>query len=136
MPLTLGVGQGGCCMCAERGSDMRTIVRRLIVAMLALLAPMNAATAQDQSRTEIDHGAELDRAASLIRDHKPAEADAILSAVIATQEREDAAETNQIYCARTGPEVILYMGMAAADKKTRSLVRSTAPEACFSRRSF
>ena len=87
---------------------------------LALLAA--AAPAADSGQADVN------RAAALIGAKQPAEAVAVLDALIARQEAERKGETRDVYCARTPAETMLYTGMAAQAKR-RALVLAEA--ACY-----
>jgi tetratricopeptide (TPR) repeat protein len=100
---------------------------------LALLAAAPVPTAQPAiaaapSAQDIAQG-RVDRAADLIGAGKPAEAIAILDALIAEQEKQRQGETRQVYCARSGAETILYSGHAARQKKAAIVL---AEAACYS----
>jgi len=89
---------------------------------LALLAAQPAAQLQPAPARAApsvadEDQAEVDRAVLLIHAGKPAEAVAVLDALIAAQEKRWAGDTQRRYCARSPVETILYAGTAAREKK-------------------
>jgi tetratricopeptide (TPR) repeat protein len=86
---------------------------------LALLgaAPAVQAPAPQPAASEDKDMTEVDRAAVLIDEAKPAEAVALLDALIAKQENARKGDARTTYCARSPAESLGYMIGAAKEKK-------------------
>jgi tetratricopeptide (TPR) repeat protein len=67
-------------------------------------------TQQDQDQVQVD------KAADLIHSGKPAEAVALLDSLIAAQEKSRQGDPQDVYCARSPVESLLYGGQAAQQK--------------------
>lgn len=90
-----------------------------------LHAPAAAMTQAAPAATAIDEEAErrqIDEALALIRDGKPAEAITLLDPLIAAREQAYASEKRIIFTSRSMAEMILYMGMAAQQKRAAIVV--------------
>ena len=100
---------------------------------LALLAATPAAAAQSAvvaaPSAEDSAQGRVDRAADLIGAGKPAEAVALLDALIAEQEKQRASDTREVYCARSMAETMVYTGDAARRKKAAIVLPEAA---CYS----
>jgi Flp pilus assembly protein TadD len=104
------------------------MIMKLLIAFALLTS---AANAQQPAPTPAADGdqVQVDRAAELIGSGKPADAVAVLDALIATQEAQRTKETRQIYCARTPAESLLYLATAANEKKAAIVLPQSA---CYS----
>jgi tetratricopeptide (TPR) repeat protein len=96
----------------------------LALALLAAAAdpPTTVSTGQEDQ-------AQVDRASELIHSGKPAEAVALLDALIASQEAKRKNDPRQVYCARSPAESLSY-GLEAAKEKKAAVVLPQS--ACYS----
>lgn len=95
----------------------------LLAAAPAPAQPSAAPAAQEAAKSPVDS------AADLIGAGKPAEAVALLDALIADQEKQRRGETRQGYCARSPAEALLYTVGAANEKKAAVVLPQ---DACYS----
>lgn len=94
----------------------------ITAAALVVASPMSGLLAQTAPASKPAEApgdpedADLIRARDLIEAHRPLDAISIVDQIIANKEKAHVAEKRQIYCARSLPEVLLYMAMAAQAK--------------------
>jgi tetratricopeptide (TPR) repeat protein len=114
-------------------------MRRVVLAALALAAafPMQELAAQTAPPPKAADAASdpetanVLRARDLVEAHRPEEAIPILDQVIANEAKAHADEKRTIYCARSLPEVLMYMGMAANAKTSAVALGPTWATAFF-----
>jgi tetratricopeptide (TPR) repeat protein len=99
------------------------------LAFLAAAPSAQPAAAAPAVAAEDNAQAQVNRAADLIGAGKPADAVAMLDALIAEQERQRQGDARQAYCARTKAETVLYSARAAQEKKAAIVLPEAA---CYS----
>jgi tetratricopeptide (TPR) repeat protein len=93
----------------------------LLLALLGPVGPAQALAAAPETESgAIDEAAErraIEDAYQLVAQKKPAEAIQLLDRLIAVRERTHAGEKRQIFNARSETEALVYMGLAAKNKR-------------------
>src|SRR4051794_40852568 len=90
-------------------------MKALIALALLLAAPQAHAGPAPVAAPDPDM-VQVDQAAELIHNGKPAEAVALLDPLIAAQEQRRANDKRRIYCARSVPESLFYLQSSAPEK--------------------
>lgn len=87
------------------------------IAALALATGQAAAPAPPPlTGVEAENEPRLLTAAQLLKDRQPQQALEVLATALAAYDADHASEKRRLYCGMSGPETLLYMGMAAKDK--------------------
>jgi tetratricopeptide (TPR) repeat protein len=111
---------------------MLSVAAALIIALTA--APLSAEPSGDQARVETEaktNTALLDEAFALIKRGQPAAAIERLDKIIAYYGKAYADEKGRIYCARSRAETLLYLVLAASEKKAAIALNATWSDAIF-----
>lgn len=104
---------------------------RGLVAAAAFAICSTAALAGEPDAVAKAEQQQVADASQLISDQKPSEAIVVLDKVIATNEARHQDKAQQVYCARSTVEVLLYTGEAAAAKRNAVALDPTYCDAIF-----